>query len=239
MLGARRREFQSNPTLGQEYRPDDAQRVLSVLRCFNPTRPSARNIADTCKAPAPGKDCFNPTRPSARNIARVRPGGAVCVRRFNPTRPSARNIAPLMRLHPSASKTFQSNPTLGQEYRHAVASNARGIGPFQSNPTLGQEYRCKPRVGLRPHKSFNPTRPSARNIAPLPGSRCFWPLVSIQPDPRPGISRYPVLLLTSTSNPFQSNPTLGQEYRPAARATCPYPCPCFNPTRPSARNIAP
>ena len=143
-----------------------------------------------------------------------------------------------MRLHPSASKTFQSNPTLGQEYRHAVASNARGIGPFQSNPTLGQEYRCKPRVGLRPHKSFNPTRPSARNIAPLPGSRCFWPLVSIQPDPRPGISRYPVLLLTSTSNPFQSNPTLGQEYRPAARATCPYPCPCFNPTRPSARNIA-
>ena len=85
-------EFQSNPTLGQEYRLGPADHRLRFRR-FNPTRPSARNIArvGACSLHAGGS--FNPTRPSARNIARVRPGGAVCVRRFNPTRPSARNIA--------------------------------------------------------------------------------------------------------------------------------------------------
>ena len=61
---------------------------------------------------------------------------------------------------------FQSNPTLGQEYRPCSTWGRCMRKAFQSNPTLGQEYRplvqgCKAFEVLR----FNPTRPSARNIA--------------------------------------------------------------------------
>ena len=88
--------------------------------------------------------CFNPTRPSARNIAALAEPAAARMASFNPTRPSARNIAQTFGPYDSPAKLFQSNPTLGQEYRAVVT-------------TL---------IIVQP--GFNPTRPSARNIAPPP-----------------------------------------------------------------------
>ena len=67
---------------------------------------------------------------------------------------------------------------------------------FQSNPTLGQEYRAAaPWPVVAWLASFNPTRPSARNIA----------MTNSGPH--------------SLMELFQSNPTLGQEYRSTA-VTC-------------------
>ena len=61
--------------------------------------------------------------------------------RFNPTRPSARNIAADDPVLPGRDRQFQSNPTLGQEYRWQGSPHCSQATPFQSNPTLGQEYR--------------------------------------------------------------------------------------------------
>ena len=137
---------------------------------------------------------------------------SLAYRRFNPPRPSARNIA-------------------------------RCAGP---------RPRCR--------SGFNPTRPSARNIAQAADPLPLHPLVSIQPDPRPGISPpdgvhggYHALVSIQPDPrpgishslacqkvgdpPFQSNPTLGQEYRKLLKIIGAFTV-SFNPTRPSARNIA-
>ena len=60
---------------------------------------------------------------------------------------------------------FQSNPTLGQEYRDCGNALYEASKRFQSNPTLGQEYRPSAAYGTQVQSCFNPTRPSARNIA--------------------------------------------------------------------------
>ena len=228
--------LQSNPTPGQAYRPPERtarhrRGTVSIqpaprpgispltIRCcrvetasFNPTRPSARNIAGKARRTAPRPRRFNPTRPSARNIAGLRFRGKGDASGFNPTRPSARNIAcnhthnpwltdvsiqpdprpgisrgvldhghgagavsiqpdprpGISRRQPircHCTPSFQSNPTLGQEYRPLTGFTGDTMRLFQSNPTLGQEYRTAWHARKSVIRRFNPTRPSARNIA--------------------------------------------------------------------------
>ena len=132
---------------------------------------------------------FNPTRPSARNIAKAfnRMAAQIAVSIQPDPRPGISRPS-LVGL--TAAIEFQSNPTLGQEYRLGPADHRLRFRRF--NPTR-PSARNIARVGacsLHAGGSFNPTRPSARNIAQMTHSACCrYCGVSIQPDPRPGISR--------------------------------------------------
>ncbi len=180
--------FQSNPTNGRECRPPSDRRSAPPWACFNPTRPTAGNVAQvfdrqrrrravsiqpdqrpgmsrrSCCRRCPRGRRFNPTRPTAGNVARgssARPAPSAC---FNPTRPTAGNVA--VSSAPSRLAQSRFNPT------RPTAGNVarRGRGPRPAQPVSIQPDQ-RPGMSRVEHRSAVQHRP-----------------VSIQPDQRPGMS---------------------------------------------------
>ena len=98
----------------------------------------------------------------------------------NPT--SSREYAARGNAAPASTPLFQSNPTSSREYAEKRVTREYLESMFQSNPTSSREYAGpQPKPG-RHRFCFNPTRPVAGNMRPLPDLVEVPAAVSIQPD---------------------------------------------------------